>query len=670
MVPFNISRCQTPVPPIYPLAASSVKSAPLSLDYEDSCASIMLIQPLTVGQQCDIVLPAGSSYSTSGPGPLSADLSTPIYGLRRFKIPLRQDFDVSDLGGQGIYSGVSYTRLDLWLPHGLSQSTPVPQLAKHIALCSTPQGDDAETCIPAAFNLTLVMPGLARMLVPNLLPRTIYKLSVQSSASVLDGFGLPLEASDTSFWANDNGMIFVGPGLSTSVALVELSDSSRVSWPFLTRASSNPYNQGTNSITSAAVWSLPITNDASAAQVIQVLSRSGSVFVPSILTSDPYATVQNDQSDVVQELALQLDPTASSVHVIHTCCNNNPYAWPPQSSASVSLVVFSSLSASFVSSPTGITAWVTNAALKGGLVKGALVRIFSTQYGTPPAIVSQCVTDSNGSCFVSLSSSQAPFQMSAVVTFQSQALVLPSAGYWSPPQDPSSYIGKLVVDRLLARRGETLFFTAFVQRQDASGTLSLPKDKTSVQITMSPGWDPRNPNGPSVVATGTLDPSSGTFHASIEVPISVKSGIFAASLNIGTDAIQPSSSSKMAGSAGRSYIFTPDMSTDFSSGSASIDAVQITVADPRPPTADLSLLVPDWALPNATVSITAIASSYLGTSVSKANITLKWSTANAQGLQTLVTDSLGSASAFIGLGSLPLINASLPGDTLSISLSW
>jgi hypothetical protein len=674
-VGLNVTRCQSPNP-IYPLlnragGLSSSKATPtLSLDYEDSCASVVLRQPLAIGQPCDIKLLAGSTYSSSGPGPLSSDLSVSVYGLRSFKIPLRQDYVLTNQG-TGIYSGVMYRRFNFWLPHGLS--TRVSGLADQMDLCQVV----GTSCTPMTFNLTLVQPGLARMFVPDLLPGTMYQLSVKASSAVLDGFGLQLEASKTSFWANDNGMIFTGPGIASSVALFELSDSSKVSWPFLTRASSNVNGYNGNAVSSASVWAIPIVDNASATQVLQVLSRQSSVYVPSILSSDPYGTVQNDPTSVTQELALSLDSKASSVHVIHTCCNNDPYSWPPQSSASVTVVTFSSLQASLISSGDGVTAWVSSAAGTGGPVSKALVRIFSAdQYGTAPYIVGQCTTESTGSCFVPLSaSSQAAFQMSAVVTYFKQALVLPTAGYWSPPQNPPSYVAKLVVDRLLVRPGETLFATLFLQSQGADGSLSLPASDTLIQIRMDQGWDPSG-KGPVVVANGTLDPTSGTFHTSIPVPTSIRPGVYSASVRI------PSSSSGSSSDADPSFVpnfkrgsqqqasSTLTFYPNSGSRTSSIDSVAITVSDPRPPTADLQLSAPSWALPNSTVSVRAQATSYLGTSVSGANMTLTWTTSNAQGIQTLLTNVNGSARALIILGGLPSANTSAPGDTLSITLTW
>jgi hypothetical protein len=101
-----------------------------------------------------------------------------------------------------------YRRLDLWLPHGLSSS--IDALASSITLCIV---RSSKICKDERFTLTLAKPGLARMEVPSLMPRRQYRLSVKSSKSVLDGFGLQLSNSSDTFWSTDSDAFFNGPGL-------------------------------------------------------------------------------------------------------------------------------------------------------------------------------------------------------------------------------------------------------------------------------------------------------------------------------------------------------------------------------------------------------------------------------------------------------------------------
>ncbi|GFH18397.1 A2M domain-containing protein, partial [Haematococcus lacustris] len=110
-------------------------------------------------------------------------------------------------------------------------------------------------------------------------------------------------------------------------------------------------------------------------------------------------------------------------------------------------------------------------------------------------------------------------------------------------------------------------------------------------------------------------------------------------------------------------------SFDFSS-LLTVKSVEFTIADPRPPTADLVVKAPSWALPNASVVVTLTATSYLGTSVASAPITLDWSAGSAKGIVNTTTDSTGSATATIDLGKVPADSAPSSGEQLSVRAQW
>ena len=59
------------------------------------------------------------------------------------------------------------------------------------------------------------------------------------------------------------------------------------------------------------------------------------------------------------------------------------------------------------------------------------------------------------------------------------------------------------------------------------------------------------------------------------------------------------------------------------------------MADPRPPTAELSLTAPKWVKADAKVPVSLVAKSYVGTQVAGADITLEWSLPRAQGKVTV-----------------------------------
>ncbi|KAG2491821.1 hypothetical protein HYH03_009778 [Edaphochlamys debaryana] len=101
-----------------------------------------------------------------------------------------------------------------------------------------------------------------------------------------------------------------------------------------------------------------------------------------------------------------------------------------------------------------------------------------------------------------------------------------------------------------------------------------------------------------------------------------------------------------------------------------VASVTVTVANPRPPTAELQLEVPTWAPPNGTVRIKATAVSYIGAAVDGSRITIRWSHARASDILELTTDLHGSATAVVDLGSLPEGNRTTPYDSMAVGAEW
>lgn len=103
----------------------------------------------------------------------------------------------------------------------------------------------------------------------------------------------------------------------------------------------------------------------------------------------------------------------------------------------------------------------------------------------------------------------------------------------------------------------------------------------------------------------------------------------------------------------------------------SLASVQFTVGDPRPPTASLSLTTGSaWVRPDGSVTAVVAAKSYVGSDLAGAEVTLKWSTAKAQGELRLATNVSGVASGRVELGALPPANRSEAGDSLSLRATW
>ncbi|MEW5301344.1 MAG: hypothetical protein WDW36_004208 [Sanguina aurantia] len=95
-----------------------------------------------------------------------------------------------------------------------------------------------------------------------------------------------------------------------------------------------------------------------------------------------------------------------------------------------------------------------------------------------------------------------------------------------------------------------------------------------------------------------------------------------------------------------------------------------TIADPRTPSAELTLSLPSWAPPTSVVTLQVLAVSYIGASLDDAAMTATWSTALAQGTLVVTTNSSGMGQGVIDLRDLPLVNQTAAGDTLQVSVQW
>jgi len=96
-----------------------------------------------------------------------------------------------------------------------------------------------------------------------------------------------------------------------------------------------------------------------------------------------------------------------------------------------------------------------------------------------------------------------------------------------------------------------------------------------------------------------------------------------------------------------------------------------TVGDPRPPTASLALsTASSWVKPDGAVSVSVTTRSYVGSDVSGAEVTLKWSTGKADGELALKTNASGVATGTVELSKLPAANRSEPGATLTLKATW
>lgn len=207
-------------------------------------------------------------------------------------------------------------------------------------------------------------------------------------------------------------------------------------------------------------------------------------------------------------------------------------------------------------------------------------------------------------------------------------------------------------------------FTAYFQKQ--SGTkLEVAKDVKSVILQINPPFDPSAPGG-STRITAPVDTTFGSAHAVIKVPANATAASYTINLYTADGSaagnaapapiplIQPAGASTVepmtatepglesAAAVPADGVVPPKLSpAPVVNPGAYIAGTGFTVADPRPPTAALTLTASNWVRPKDDVEVSLKAESYVGSDVSGANMTVAWETSKAKGSLELTTNASG-----------------------------
>eukprot|EP00198_Chlamydomonas_reinhardtii_P005013 XP_001694349.1 predicted protein [Chlamydomonas reinhardtii] len=590
-------------------AAGSGTPSNTALDVNTTCAAVEVGAALQPDTWYTLRLPAGTRYAALA-GPTTYTQQVVFAGLRRFRFPLAQDA----WRASSPSSGISYRRLDLWLPHGLQPGTPLDALARVLSVCelqpaaavtgapaAVAGGEQAsppppDVCVPGAaplpFTLSLPSSSRLRMTVTDLAPGKKYRVTAGADPTVIDGFGMSLEASNsTDFYMTQIAYRFEGADTTGGVysfsnaplAVLEPEPADNLTqWPYITIAPPPQPALGVDvpPYTSRTVRSF-VLDPANRNHVIKLLQVFQRNFPNASSSGDPTAHLGLEPVSVVPvpeplttpgsgagwtRVSAPLQPGAA-LQLLDACCTPPSYVGGPPSRRT-QVLVRSGLSMSVLASRsnTVFTAWVTDASegSGGGGVAGATVSFY----------------------------------------------VLPTSGYYREGSEPpSGTLASLVADRRL------------------------------------------------------VNASSGSVHGEIQVPAGARQQPYNVMLYLPA-AVGTVGTAPLDGPP-------PDLSApDLLFGWNYVRSFEFTVADPRPPTAELQIVAPPWVSPIGTFTVTATAVSYIGAAVGGAPMTLTWRHARASGVLRITTDANGVATATVDLGALPEANRTTVYDAISVSVEW
>ncbi|KAK9809200.1 hypothetical protein WJX72_011244 [[Myrmecia] bisecta] len=136
----------------------------------------------------------------------------------------------------------------------------------------------------------------------------------------------------------------------------------------------------------------------------------------------------------------------------------------------------------------------------------------------------------------------------------------------------------------------------------------------------------------------------------------------------------PSSSSKVAG-GGASRSVVPPKGTTQPATPQTLATISVTVGDPRPPTAALTLTAPTWSKYGDVVPVHVHAESYIGATVGGAQMQLSWKIGSfAASNQSVTVDAQGDADVPIDLAALNSTVADMiagrTDQALAITVNW
>lgn len=199
----------------------------------------------------------------------------------------------------------------MWLPHGLAKGTSPAALLPLLSLCRFDPPTSAN-CEPVEVaSVKLLNKGTLLASVPDLqYGRQQYRLVVRASSALRDGYGLPLQASQTTFWTPNLSSDYAGPSAANNVVIVEPSTSD-LEWPLVSRGA-------TNNVTTAAAYDVSTSSEADMGNAFYMISvyqgfNAGERFGrPSVSATRPRTT---DPAFTALELS-----GASGLQAVATCC--------------------------------------------------------------------------------------------------------------------------------------------------------------------------------------------------------------------------------------------------------------------------------------------------------------------------------------------------------------
>jgi len=578
-LPFSLSACRVP---------------------SARCVVLTPITPLEMDAVYELLLPADSRFHRDG-GATKQPIRLSLSGLVPFAFPFKQA-TIPTISYMQFRP--RYRRYTLWLRHGLAPSTSLASLSSALSLAPP-------------LPMTLSRPTAASLLLEAAFdPDTTYTIHVDADAHVRDGFGLPLQASFSTFTTATVNAAFELPavhyGRSEHVRFALSSSLSPPStWPAAAFYATRCLVPSPCDESGAARALFTVVRPVDAPALIAAIKnrRSSQLGQDERRAFGSLSSLPAPHGLEIRRVSVGSELSQGARLVLQSARSG-------RSSSTSTLISAGTLGAVALGVPDGSTiVWVLDTTTNAP-VRGASVKLYETSGWAPSAsdvsLVTTASTNANGLVFLGASSSS--HEHSAMVHAPAgyptgqEALFLHEVPHAARMTTPRA-IGQLVTDRAVYKETDDVFVKGYV-RMPAGANLALLPSGSSLSLYVR--WTDSNEE---VVAVDA-DAEFGAFSATLRVPLG-------ANYRDTTLALRQ----------------TPGPNGE---RRTTLAATTFTIADPRPPTVTLSVstVASDGVgdgdgdsrsmSPNSTFGLRVSTATMSGVPVSDAVVVVRWRLERAQ----------------------------------------
>lgn len=448
---------------------------------QDTRCVVVTPQRFSLQQDKQYTLTLNSGFSLNRyAGPVTDSIEVNFYGLYGFRFSFRT-------------VQPSQQRLRLFVRHGLFPGTTETALLNSFHLIDQSSNNPVSILVSSPERHVIEI-------IADIVPSTSYLLTIISSSSVKDAWGIPISNQQTQFTTQKRAS-FVLNARPSSDHLAQFEDI----FPFETWT---VVGQDVSTKCGGRHGKIEFTNinSGNITSAIATLFSSYDSYISGGLLVDAEG---NTSFDIPWGTS-----GAFIVNSYLTCYT------PPLYKQSY-IVSQTSIGVTALAVPHRITIWVTNTTT-AQLISSASVQLYAYSSGATAKLVASSTTDENGIASLNYTGHQGNGAVVVAVGQKIQIVTL----YLSPfiPSIPSNTQVALIIDRGFYKPGDTIYVKGYI-RSFMQGTMTVPTGPFVIAIqwnsnsmTVSPTTSIITNPQESQIPIDNFNTSFGSFHTAIPIP--------------------------------------------------------------------------------------------------------------------------------------------------------